>query len=114
MRVRLSDELVFPVPQERTSRYRPQVGHGRLLFGLRPEHIMEQRPHLDPNQTPFEVVLGVTEPMGSETLVYFPIRRTEICGRVSPTSGARDGGSMKLVADLNNMHLIDDESGKVL
>ncbi|MGH8737180.1 MAG: ABC transporter ATP-binding protein, partial [Burkholderiales bacterium] len=71
LRVRLSDQLVFPVPQDRTARYRPQLGRARLVFGLRPEHIMEQRPHLEPNQHPFEVELDVTEPMGMETLVYF-------------------------------------------
>jgi multiple sugar transport system ATP-binding protein len=114
LRVRLSDELSFPVPQERTARYRPHVGRGKLLFGLRPEHIMEQRPHLEANQTPFEVELEVTEPMGMETLVYFLVRGTEVCGRVSPNAGAQDGARMKLVADLNNVHLIDDESGKVL
>ncbi|HUJ87492.1 MAG TPA: sn-glycerol-3-phosphate ABC transporter ATP-binding protein UgpC [Burkholderiales bacterium] len=114
LRVRLSDELAFPVPQNRTSRYRPYVGRGKLVFGLRPEHIMEQRPHLEANQTPFEVELDVTEPMGMETLVYFLVRGTEICGRVNPNAGARDGSRMKLVADLNNIHLIDDESGKVL
>jgi len=114
LRVRLSDELAFPVPQERISRYRPHIGQGKLLFGLRPEHIMEQRPHLEPNQTPFEVELEVTEPMGMETLVYFLVRGTEVCGRVNPNAGAQDGARMKLVADLNNVHLIDDESGKVL
>jgi len=114
LRVRLSDELAFPVPQERSSRYRSHLNHGRLLFGLRPEHIMEQRQHLEPNQHPFEVELEVTEPMGMETLVYFLVRGTEVCGRVNPNSGARDGARMKLVADLNNIHLIDDESGKVL
>jgi len=114
LRVRLSEQLAFPVPQERTGRYRAHLGRARLLFGLRPEHIMEQRPHLEPNQNPFEVELEVTEPMGMETLVYFLVNGTEVCGRVSPNAGARDGGRLKLVADLNNMHLIDDESGKVL
>ena len=114
LRVRLSDQLTFPVPQERTSRYRPHLGRRKLLFGLRPEHIMEQRPHLEPNQTPFEVELEVTEPMGMETLVYFLVQGMEVCGRVNPNAGARDGKRIKLVADLNNVHLIDDESGKVL
>jgi multiple sugar transport system ATP-binding protein len=114
LRVRLDDKLGFPVPENRTARYRPHVGKKGLLFGLRPEHIMEQRPHLEANQHPFEVELEVTEPMGMETLVYFLVHGVEICGRVSPNSGAQDGGRMKLVADLNNMHLIDDASGKVL
>jgi multiple sugar transport system ATP-binding protein len=62
----------------------------------------------------FDVTLEVTEPMGMETLVYFLIGNTEICGRVNPNSGAKDGGPMKLCADMANMHLIDDTSEKVL
>jgi multiple sugar transport system ATP-binding protein len=85
-----------------------------LLFGLRPEHILEQRAQLEPNQRAFEVTLDVTEPMGMETMVHFAVNGTEVCGRVSPAAGARDGGRMKLVADLDHMHLIDAGSGRVL
>jgi len=114
LRVRLSKDITFPVPQERTQRYRGLVGKSGLLFGLRPEHIMEQRPHMEPNQYPFEVELEVTEPMGMETMVYFLVEGIELCGRVNPDAGAQDGKRMKLVADLGKMHLIDDASGKVL
>ena len=111
---RLDGQLAFPVPAELSARYRSHLGKPDLLFGLRPEHIMEQRQHLEPNQQPFEIELDVTEPMGMETLVYFLVNGTEICGRVNPKAGARDHTRMKLVADLNNMHLIDDQTGKVL
>ena len=112
--IRLSESIVFPVPDSRTARYRPHLGRGALLFGLRPEHILEQRPHMEPSQHAFEVSLEVTEPMGMDTLVYFPVDGVQICGRVSPNAGARAGAPMKLVADLDNMHLIDDGTGKVL
>jgi multiple sugar transport system ATP-binding protein len=52
--------------------------------------------------------------MGMETLVYFTIGGADICGRVNPNAGAAAGKSMKLRADLSNMHLIDDGTGKVL
>jgi multiple sugar transport system ATP-binding protein len=52
--------------------------------------------------------------MGMETLVYFTINAAEICGRVNPNAGAAAGQPMKLRADLSNMHLIDDTTGKVL
>ena len=114
LRVRLSGEVAFPVPQDRTQRYRAHIGKPRLLFGLRPEHIMEQRPQLEPNQHAFEVELEVVEPMGMETMVFFLLDGTELCGRVNPNAGAQAFKRMKLVADLSNMHLIDDASGKVL
>jgi multiple sugar transport system ATP-binding protein len=114
LRVRLDGDIAFPVPQDRTQRYRAHIGKPSLLFGLRPEHIMEQRPHLEANQHPFEVELDVTEPMGMETMVFFVLNGAEICGRVNPNAGAQAGARMNLVADLANMHLIDDVSGLVL
>ncbi len=114
LRVKLSDQLSFPVPASRTERYRAYLTNGKLLFGLRPEHIVEKRPHSEPEQHDFEVKLDVTEPMGMETMVYFTIGGTEVCGRVNPNSDAREGMPMTLVADLANMHLIDDANGKVL
>ncbi len=44
LRVRLSDKLSFPVPADRTARYRAHVGKANLVLGLRPEHIAETRP----------------------------------------------------------------------
>ena len=114
LRVKLTDTLSFPVPPERTSRYTAFVGKQNLVLGLRPEHIMETRPHSEPNQHDFDQKIDVVEPMGMETLVYFQINGTDICGRVNPNAGATEGRSMKLRADLNNMHLIDDTTGKVL
>ncbi|MCW5746802.1 MAG: ATP-binding cassette domain-containing protein, partial [Alphaproteobacteria bacterium] len=114
LRVRLSDTLSFPVPADRTARYKTHAGKTNLMFGLRPEHISEEPRHIEPNQHVFEVALDVTEPMGMEDLVYFSVEGTEICGRVSPTAGAKEGTRMKLLADLNNMHLIDDSTTKVL
>ena len=40
--VRLSDDLSFPVPADREARYRPHAGRD-LIFGLRPEDIIETR-----------------------------------------------------------------------
>jgi multiple sugar transport system ATP-binding protein len=52
--------------------------------------------------------------MGMETLVYFPINGVDVCGRVNPSAGAQAGGRLRLLADLDNMHLIDDTTGRVL
>jgi multiple sugar transport system ATP-binding protein len=112
--VRLSDKLAFPVPAERVGRYKAHTAHGKLLLGLRPEHITEARAAAEPNVVPFEVPIEVTEPMGMETYVYFPINGHQVCARVAPNAGAKEGAPMRLAANLNNMHLIDDASGKVL
>jgi len=112
--LRLNGSIRFAVPPERSHRYKPQVGSRSLLCGLRPEHIFEQRPHLEPGQQPFEVTPEVVEPMGNETLAYFPVKGVDVCARVDPGCGARPGAPLRLVADLRHLHLIDSASGRVL
>ena len=111
--VRLSDWLALPVPASREARYRPRVGH-ELIFGLRPEHIREGRGDVPPGMAAFEARLDVVEPMGMETMVYFLVDGVEVCGRVDPAAAGAMGEPMRLVADLNQMHLIDPRTELVI
>jgi multiple sugar transport system ATP-binding protein len=114
LRVRLSDVISLPVPQDGTARYRPHLGKQGLQLGLRPEHIVDARAQLEPGQHAFEATIDVAEPMGMETLAYFQINGTDVCARVSPNAGAAAGARMRLAAATDHMHLIDSGSGKVL
>ena len=67
-----------------------------------------------PSMATIDAMIEVTEPLGMETLVFFRIGGVDICGRVNPNAGAREGAVMRLAAALDNMHLIDDASGRVL
>ena len=40
------------LPPERVSRYRAFAGRSGLVCGLRPEHVFEERRHLEPGQAP--------------------------------------------------------------
>jgi multiple sugar transport system ATP-binding protein len=111
--VRLSDRLSFPLPPSREARYRPRVGH-ELIFGLRPEHIREGRGEVPPGSAAFEARLDVVEPMGMETMVYFIVDGVEVCGRVDPVTAGNVGEPMRLIADLNQMHLIDPRTELVV
>jgi multiple sugar transport system ATP-binding protein len=114
LHVRLTDRLAFPLPPARATRYQSVPRTDRLLWGIRPEHITEARPHQEPGIKPFDAVLDVTEPMGMETLVYFTLEGAQVCGRVNPNAGAQDGGPLRLAVDLNNMHLLNEVTGAVL
>jgi multiple sugar transport system ATP-binding protein len=105
----VNGSIVLPVPASRTERYKPLVGKEGLVLGLRPEHITETSPTMEPGVAPFDITLDVIEPMGNETLVYFTIAGEAICGRVNPNAGAADGQPMRLAANLNHMHLMDAE-----
>jgi len=111
--VRLSEKLTLPLPESRTARYKPYVDK-EVIFGLRPEDIIETRSELPSGNVPFEVELDVVEPMGMETMVYFIVDGVEICGRVNPAAAKNAGETMKLVADLNHMHLIDPATDQII
>jgi multiple sugar transport system ATP-binding protein len=114
LQVSFGNGLALALPAERVARYRPFVGKEKLSLGLRPEHITEMRRDPAPGIVPFSAQVDVCEPMGMETLVYFKINGSEVCGRVNPKAGARDGAPMQFAADLNNMHIIDEASGLVV
>ena len=111
--IRLSDWLALPVPASREARYRARVGH-ELIFGLRPEHFREGRGDIPPGMAAFDARLDVVEPMGMETMVYFLVDGVEVCGRVDPAAAGTVGEPMRLVADVNQMHLIDPRTELVI
>ncbi|GMO29631.1 MULTISPECIES: ABC transporter ATP-binding protein [unclassified Bradyrhizobium] len=114
LQIRLTDRIAFPLPPARAARYNALPRTDKLLLGLRPEHLTESHAHLEPGVESFDTVLDVTEPMGMETLVYFGLEGTPVCGRVNPNAGAKDGSPMRLAMDLNNMHLLNEATGVVL
>jgi multiple sugar transport system ATP-binding protein len=111
--VRLTERLSLPVPESRTARYKPFVDK-EVVFGLRPEDIIEPRTEVPPGSASFDVQLDVVEPMGMETMVYFVVDGVEVCGRVNPMAAKNAGETMRLVADLNHMHLIDPATDQVI
>ena len=113
LHVRLTDRITFPLPLGRATRYQNVGRAEKLLLGLRPEHITEASAYAGSGIEAFDAVLDVTEPMGMETLVYFTLEGTQVCGRVNPNACARDGGSLRLAVDLNNMHLVN-QTGAVI
>ncbi|MDE5447174.1 sn-glycerol-3-phosphate ABC transporter ATP-binding protein UgpC [Bradyrhizobium sp. CSA207] len=114
LNIRLTDRISFPLPPARAARYDALPRTENLLLGIRPEHLTESHSHLEPGVETFDTVLDVTEPMGMETLVYFGLEGTPVCGRVDPNAGAKDGAPMRLAVDLNNMHLLNEATGAVL
>ncbi|HET7848904.1 MAG TPA: sn-glycerol-3-phosphate ABC transporter ATP-binding protein UgpC [Pseudolabrys sp.] len=113
LRLRLTDRLAFPVPANRTARYRGHIGK-EVLFGLRPEHITETRGQENGGGHEFSAMLDVVEPMGMETMVYFRINDTQVCGRVEPAAAKGPGETMPLRANLEHMHVIDPATNTVL
>jgi multiple sugar transport system ATP-binding protein len=114
LQIRLSDTIAMPVPAHKVAHYRGVPRDSKLELGIRPEHITDAKAELPSGVSTFDAMLDVTEPMGMETLIYFNMNGSEVCGRVSPNAGARDGAMLRLAVDLNNMHLIDERTGLVI
>ena len=62
----------------------------------------------------FKVQVDVVEPMGMETMVHFMIGRDAMCARIDPDTPARANETLPLQADMNNMHLIEPDTGRVV
>jgi multiple sugar transport system ATP-binding protein len=103
----------LPIPEARRARYASAVGRD-LLFGIRPEHLTDQRLGLA-NRADILITPEVIEPMGMETLVHFHLGEArDCCARIEPTVHAAPGEPIMLTVDMNNMHLLDAATGRVL
>ncbi len=111
--VRVNDATVLPVPERRVDRYGPFKDH-KMLLGLRPEHMFDYQEAGRPGWARMDAPVDVVEPMGKETEVHFFIDGTPVCARCEPSTPAAPGEILPLTVDLNNMHLIDPESGRVV
>jgi multiple sugar transport system ATP-binding protein len=110
----LEDGSTLPLAPCRRDQFAPCVGRDALELGIRPEHVTTTHSELAPGFAGLDVTVEVTEPMGSETLVYFSIGHTPLCGKAEFDAELRDGERIRMAANLNHMHLIDAKSGLVL
>jgi multiple sugar transport system ATP-binding protein len=110
---KINDQITLPIPAHRHDRY-AEFKDKEMTVGLRPEHMTEIPEGAGPGMEPFEVGVDVVEPMGMETMVHFQIGKEVMCARTVPDTGAKPNQKLQLHADMNNMHLIEPESGRVV
>jgi multiple sugar transport system ATP-binding protein len=104
LKVRVSDDLMLPVPADRESRYN-RFRDREVLVGLRPEHLPSvPGPTAGP---PIEVAVEVVEPLGADTLVFFTTGGREMVARVAPGAARRRGDRVRLHPEVSHMHLFD-------
>ena len=86
-----------------------------IIFGIRPEaiHDLLTVAAPDPGRTA-DVKVEVSEPMGSETLLYLDTGATSFVARVNPTDRFEAGQRVQVVLDLTHAHLFDPQSEKAL
>jgi len=115
LEIALAGQAPFKVPADRQARYAPYLGKA-MIFGIRPEHLTawaERRADRN-SSVQLQMSVDLTEATGLETLVYGTIAETQTIARIAADSPMVDGQVMEMAADLNHMHFIDPESGKVI
>lgn len=102
------------VPSERKAVLGDYVGK-QLVLGVRPEdiHDKDYAPPLK-NATELEVGVDVLELMGNEIFLYLLTGEKSFIARVDPRSKARVGDKMPVMVNLDNVHLFDRDTEKVI
>ncbi|MDR0821895.1 MAG: sn-glycerol-3-phosphate ABC transporter ATP-binding protein UgpC [Oscillospiraceae bacterium] len=87
------------------------VDHKDVSFGIRPEHMYNDEEYISKATTGVvEAGVEVTEMMGAEIYLYLTCEGTPIISRVSSTSTARPGDTIKLAIDPQHIHLFDNDT----
>jgi multiple sugar transport system ATP-binding protein len=86
-----------------------------VVFGIRPEAIHDALTVAapEPGRTA-DVKVEVSEPMGSETLLYLDTGATSFIARVNPTDRFEAGQRVQVTLDLTHAHLFDAATEQVL
>ncbi len=111
--VQLPTGEILPVPAQRVARYGSYAGR-EMTLGVRPEHITEIRNLEKPGTARISVPVDVIEPMGMETLLHFLVDGAPMTARIDPATRTAPGEHLPLAMDMNQMHLIDNATGKVV
>ncbi len=111
--VRLAGDVALAIPAHRRDRY-ATLASREIVLGLRPEHLTDTPAADRPGFSEIASQADVVEPMGMETLVHLTLAGVPACARCSPTTQAEPGRALPLWADMNQMHVMEPETGKVV
>jgi multiple sugar transport system ATP-binding protein len=110
----LRDGTVLPIPRDLTARYAAQRDRD-LVLGLRPEVFrQDETPDAAGGRACIAPLIGVVEPLGSDTLFFFDLAGTEVVARMPPLVGPKRGDRLPLVIDMGKMHLFDAQTELVV
>ena len=83
-----------------------------IIFGIRPEHLSDQVS--DPSHIPVTATVEISEPMGSESIVYFKSATGNWIARVPGEHLYHPGDELTIQLNMDKVHLFDGETEKVI
>ncbi len=109
-------EYLLELPADKAAALEKQGYVGsEVIFGIRPEDIHDEEVLLaNSNSGVLTANVEVTERLGSETLLYVLINDINFTARVSPKSKTQAGESIKVVFDMQHIHIFDKETEKAI
>jgi len=104
----------LPIPADRARGLLGYVGQS-VHMGIRPEDLHDAD-YIPPNIHPgnLDAQVDVTELMGNEVFLYLLTGGHAYVARVDPRTKARVGGSIRMVANLDNVHFFDKTTEKAI
>ena len=80
-------------------------------MGIRPEDVYDSDEMLEKySGSVIEAKINVYELLGAEVYLYFDLEGANMTARVSPTTTARTGDSVKFALDVEKIHVFDKET----
>jgi len=87
----------------------------KVVFGIRPEDINHpQYKSSGINEQQVDATVDVTELMGNEIIVYLQAGDQSFVARVDPRADMRPGDKIKMVFNVDRVHIFDQETEKSL
>lgn len=106
-------ELRFSVPKQYESVLQGS-GLNTVVLGIRPEDISLAEEIQGTPENVFRLQIDVSEPMGSELYLYFPIGDVTMVGRIKGHHDFEYQDMVDLYFDMDNAHLFHPETGERL
>lgn len=102
----------LPVPESRTRAYQPYLNKA-VEMGIRPDHLsVDDAGGSEP--AGFEATIDVVEVTGAGALAFFSFAGVDAAAQCLPRDTARAGQRVLIAADMEHMHLIETDSGRVV
>ncbi|MCI9599296.1 MAG: TOBE domain-containing protein, partial [Lachnospiraceae bacterium] len=82
-----------------------------VVMGIRPEDLYDSEEMLQKYAgSVIEAKINVYELLGAEVYLYFDLEGAGMTARVSPTTTARTGSSVKFALDVEKIHVFDKDT----
>jgi len=109
------DVIVLPWMRLPCPKLAAAPADGRVTLGIRPEDVLAgEDTHGVPEACRFQAMVGVVEPMGSESLLVISAGNTDMQVRLIGRAFPQPGATMGFAVNPGELHVFDAENGRTL